>query len=500
MSPQFAKIESRSVPGLVFCLGLLAAVTLVRLIGLRLSIVDLYVDESQYWTWSRELAAGYFSKPPLLAFVIAGAQAVCGGAEACLRMPAPLFYFGTCALIYLIADELYGRAVAFWAALLMCFTPGLAFSSRIISTDVPLLFFWSLALLAWVKLLRGFDWRWSLVLGLSLGFGALAKYAMIYFLLGMGLAAALDRDARRILLSPAPLIAIAIIAAMLAPNIIWNVENGFSTLQHTGENIKGGGAAFNPLKGFEFLASQAGIVGPVIFVTLVILLIRFHQSDVKADRLMIAFALPVLLLVTATAFTTRAHPNWAATAMISATIAAAAYLVRRNAGLWIGASLLLGIVAQIGLLAGDAFADRVTIRGFAKGDLYQRTMGWRGLGQEAQRMAERSGAAAIAAETREDISALAYYTRTSARPVLAWALGERPGNHFELKRPLTAQAASPIIFITRCARPARLAAGFSSVESLGQFDIASGPTTNRRYFAFRLAGARQPLPPLGPCS
>ena len=44
-------------------------------------------------------------------------------------------------------------AIAFWAALSFTFATGVAFSARIISTDVPLLFSWALALLAYVKLL-----------------------------------------------------------------------------------------------------------------------------------------------------------------------------------------------------------------------------------------------------------------------------------------------------------------------------------------------------------
>ena len=56
---------------------------------------------------------------------------------------------------------------------------------RIIYTDPPLLFFWALASLSYVKMLRGRDLRWTALLGVSLGFGLLAKYAMIYFLLGI---------------------------------------------------------------------------------------------------------------------------------------------------------------------------------------------------------------------------------------------------------------------------------------------------------------------------
>ena len=95
--------------------------TVVRLIGLAYSQVDLFFDESQYWAWSRELAFGYFSKPPLLAWLIAGAEAVCGSTEACIRAPAPVLYFGTCLVSYAIAKALYDDTTAFWAALLMAF-------------------------------------------------------------------------------------------------------------------------------------------------------------------------------------------------------------------------------------------------------------------------------------------------------------------------------------------------------------------------------------------
>jgi len=54
-------------PSFALCAGIVAAVTLVRLIGLRFSVVDLYFDESQYWSWAQQPAFGYYSKPPLVA-------------------------------------------------------------------------------------------------------------------------------------------------------------------------------------------------------------------------------------------------------------------------------------------------------------------------------------------------------------------------------------------------------------------------------------------------
>jgi 4-amino-4-deoxy-L-arabinose transferase-like glycosyltransferase len=215
----------------------LAAITLVRLIWLHVSRLDLFFDESQYWAWSRDLAFGYFSKPPLIAWVTAAAEHVCGSTVPCIRAQSPVLFFGTSVIVYAIANELYDARVAFLAALSLALAPGVAIESQIILPDVPLLFFWAAALLAYLKLVAGGSQRWTIVLGASLGLGLLAKYAMIYFLLGMALAAWLDDDARRFLRTPSPWLALALAALLVAPNLLWNAENAFSTFRHTGDNI-----------------------------------------------------------------------------------------------------------------------------------------------------------------------------------------------------------------------------------------------------------------------
>src|SRR6059058_5953745 len=116
--------RSRVVPGLGLAAAILALLTVIRLTGLKFSVVDLFFDESQYWAWSRELAFGYFTKPPLLAWIIAAAEHVCGTSEACVRAPAPVFYFGTCLLVFATTRILYDETVAFFAALAIALSPG----------------------------------------------------------------------------------------------------------------------------------------------------------------------------------------------------------------------------------------------------------------------------------------------------------------------------------------------------------------------------------------
>jgi 4-amino-4-deoxy-L-arabinose transferase-like glycosyltransferase len=477
------------MPSLGLAVVILGLLTAIRLVGLKFSVVDLFFDEAQYWAWSRELDFGYFSKPPLLAWTIALAERVCGSSEACIRAPAPILYFGTSLVVYAIARELYDGRVAFYAALSTALATGCVFSSRIISTDVPLLFFWALALLAYVKLLRGGGVRWTVLLGIAIGLGLLAKYAMIYILLGVALAAILDADARRLALSPRFWLALAIAAIVVAPNIIWNLNHDLATFRHTGDNIEGGGLAFSPGKGFEFLAAQFGVFGPVVFAVLLYAIARIGSAEMgRADRLMLAFAIPPLALVTAVGFVTRALANWAAPTFIAATIVVIAILVRREAWKWLTASLAIGVVAQAALLAGDAVATKVTIPGVRDGDVYRRTLGWRSLGEQTGEWARRAGARTIVAEDRQEEASLIYYWRDQPEPVLAWPRRAEPEHHFDLTRALTDAAAQPILFVTRCPAQPRLAAQFADVQPLGSFQTPSGPTTQRTYYVFKLDG------------
>jgi hypothetical protein len=80
--PRASITETGHVWRLWVCVGALLA---LRLAAVYAAKTDLVLDEAQYWTWSRELAFGYFSKPPMIAWVIRAASAVCGNGEACLR-------------------------------------------------------------------------------------------------------------------------------------------------------------------------------------------------------------------------------------------------------------------------------------------------------------------------------------------------------------------------------------------------------------------------------
>jgi hypothetical protein len=60
-------------------------------------------------------------------------------------------------------------------------------------------------------------------------------------------------------------------------------------------------------------------------------------------------------------------------------------------------------------------------------------------------------------------------------------------------------AAGPVLMITTCADRERLQRFFAEVTPLSTIVAASGPSSARRYQAFRLANRQRAIEPLRPC-
>jgi 4-amino-4-deoxy-L-arabinose transferase-like glycosyltransferase len=400
------------------------AITAVRVAFLAVSDLNLFVDEAQYWAWSRTLAFGYFSKPPLIAWLIAGTTALCGNGEACVRLPSPLFYAGTSAVLFVLGRAMYDERVGAWAAVLFATLPGVSFSAIIISTDVPLLFFWAGALLALWRLVNGGGSASAVMLGLMLGLATLSKYAGAYFLLCVAAYMVADRTARTALLSRRGALALAVALVVIAPNVAWNAMNGFATIGHTAGLAVGDGPSFSVLKVLEFYGAQFGVFGPLPFAALTVLAARWavRRADPR-ERLLLCFALPVLGLMLAEAFVARAYANWAAVAFVSASVLVAATLAR-DWPRWLAPTALLhagGAVFAYAFLASGAGLAMFTFGGT---DPIDRVTGWDRLAAEVAARAHAYPQATIMTDDRTLTAALLYYMRIDLREggrrLVAW--------------------------------------------------------------------------------
>lgn len=415
-------------------IGVVMAFTIARLTALFLSPLELGFDEAQYWVWAQQLEFGYFTKPPLIAWAIAATTSVCGHGQACVRAISPLAHAITALLLFATAAKLYGRKPAFWTAVFYLIIPGIAISSLLITTDALLLMFWSLGLLALVSYRQDPKLKWAMWFGLAVGLGLNAKYAMIYLPLLAIPATLFDARLRAVIKAGHVLLALAIAAALIAPNVIWNMNNGFATVTHTGENIGWALSRLNYKDGFEFLFSQFGVAGPIVFGAMITSLLMGRKTTrPENDRLLKWLSWPVILLITIQGFLAQANANWGATAFPAGVVLVAALLLDPANRIWFRLNLIINGSVCVAVLAFTLLGVPETKAGWNK-PLRQLT-GWQQTADNVLEIAEREGAERLVVFGRGMTASMIYATRNSDIKVLALALSNRSFDQFQLKRP-----------------------------------------------------------------
>lgn len=485
------QVDDASRPYGAFLTAALLALLAIRLVLLSLNRTDLFFDEAQYWSWGLEPAFGYYSKPPLIAWIIAASRGVCGDSEFCIRVPSALIHTATAGVLYLLARRLYGREVGFWSGLAFATLPGVSLSAGIISTDVPLLLAWAVAVLALAEMFATSAWWPAILLGLAIGIGLNAKYAMAYVVLCLAVYLWATPERRGIVKDARLWVAFAIGAALIAPNMLWNASNSFATFAHTADNARWGGPLVHPGKALEFFAAQFGVFGPILFGTLLVIAVRAWRDGLdESGRLLLAFSLPIIAIVTVQALISRAHANWAAPAYVAATPLVIAALVRQ-ARPWLNASTWLHLVIVVVLGVGTSLAGQLSLPGV--GEPFARTLGWRELADHTRRAideARKAGTpyAAIIADDRSVTAELLYYMRDEPTLLLAWRLADqKPQDHYELTRPYAGHPREPVLLVSVRAKADDVTRHFKNVTGLGTADLPAGSAT-RKVSLYALSG------------
>lgn len=437
--------QTRSAFWIMF--GIVAAVTLARCVVLVLSPLDLYPDEAQYWWWAQAPDFGYYSKPPIIAWMIWLSTALFGNAEWAIRITSPLLHGATALVVFGIARRAMEVRLSLLSALAYLTLPGVSWSSGLISTDVPLLFFWAVALYGFLRACEDSRWQWPLLSGVALGLGLESKYAMLYFPLGALLAALLAPQARRLVIGPRGLVVLGMGLLLFAPNITWNALHGFPTVFHTESNADWARSRYSIAAAAGFVVAQFGVFGPLLMAGLIGAWVRLTRPTARRepDLILAAFSLPPLVLMLIQSFVAGANANWAATAFIAATPLAVAELARwwRSRAVWAsfainGAAMLVLWIALVRPDAADALGA---------GNALKREEGWRKLGADVARAAQLASYNVIAADNRSVVAELLYYVRPRNIPVRIWARDFAVRDHFEMTLRLAPGAARVLLAI-----------------------------------------------------
>jgi hypothetical protein len=373
---------------------------------------DLAPDEAHYWDWSRRLDWSYYSKGPLVAWLIRISCEVFGNTPFGVRFPATLcgmlLLFG---LGQLTRETTGSDRLALALALFALPLPPFAAVSLLMTIDAPFLACWVWALVALHRAAiqnRLRDW-W--LAGSLIALGSLAKYTMLLLPLGFGLLALRHPGFRHVWRSRGLWQALALILFGQLPWIIWNIQHEGIGLRHVLGLTGLGEASFRWWGPLEFLGGQAGLLLGFGLLVWGRAAWANRQTPDSHRAFLWGTSVPLWGVFALASFRTSGQVNWPAPAYCSGLILAGIWVESHWQQRWVRVGLVSAFTVglALGLFARWPQLVRPLLQPLAKPatplepcpirklDPTARLAGWRTLAAEVDRVRNR-----VRSETGED--------------------------------------------------------------------------------------------------
>ncbi len=486
---------------------------LFRILYVALFPFDLAGDETYYWDWGRHLDWGYFSKPPLIGWLMGLAGWVGGDSPFGIRVFAVLLGTGSLIILFLLGRRLYGSRTSFWAATAMAACPGNAALNLLLTIDAPLLFFWSGGLYAFWQLLMDEKHRttWGLALILALGLGSLSKQMTLVFFVSGILFLATTREYRRLLKRPVLWFGLFAALAFMIPSIWWNARHNWITFQHTAHHFEPASLSLSEilLHPATFIGTQLLLISPVTWILLMGLMITclfaYFRLGPK-ERFLFLFSGPPLIFVLLMTLRQKINGNWPAAFYPSGVMLLAAWATDRfETGSKFGKSkrafrpgIGVGVILALVTYGVPIAVSTTGLKG-SRLDPLIRLEGWSGLAQEVahvrSRMPHPKRTFVMTVGHRYLTSGLAFYLPDQPR-VYRWVENGRIQSQYEIwGAPKGKQGWDCLIVIKRADAkvPSQLRQRFSETRKLKNLHVPLGSGKARKYTLFLGLNWKEPF-------
>lgn len=452
--------------------------TALRILALAISPTDLFVDEAQYWFWGQNLDFGYYSKPPLIAWLIRLVTELANSSEAFwVRLPAPLLHGLTAVLLGVFAARRFDFVAGAWVSAGYVSLPIVAVGSFMISTDTVLAPCYVLALIFYDQANRSGSLRAAAMAGAVLGAAFMAKYAALYFIICLPLVYLFCGDQRLRWAQYGAFLSLFL--AVIAPNIAWNFANELTTLSHTAENVQWvkpeAETGFSLVNMAEFLLLQAVVIGPLAFAVIGAQALGYKRS--KQAKNLLLMSLPIVLLITVQAGLSRAYANWAFPFVFAGiTLAMLAMGPRLKI-----ASLILN--TAIGLIVTGAvmFADSASVNGRLIAERYLLRSE---LSRQIAAVAKEQDIEVIVAQNRDVLADLFHTLRAQDFDIRALTHSAQPAHYYAQKYPFEAGFQSPLLMVS--IEPLALDCASSEYKSLDAIFLNRGAYRDASFHLYRI--------------
>jgi 4-amino-4-deoxy-L-arabinose transferase-like glycosyltransferase len=132
--------------------------------------------ESGQWLFPTRGGEFYPDKPPVFMWLSAAFFALIGHLKVSFLLPSILAAVGTLLLVHDLAKRLWNQQVAFWAVLVLAFTPQFLLQGKAAQIDALVTFWITLGCYGLIRhFITGPHWRWYFVSWVAMGLGIMTK-------------------------------------------------------------------------------------------------------------------------------------------------------------------------------------------------------------------------------------------------------------------------------------------------------------------------------------
>ncbi|MDO9106222.1 MAG: glycosyltransferase family 39 protein [Methylovulum sp.] len=312
-----------------YLVPVLTGIFVLRVAYLFINGLDLIGDESYYWDWSRRPDWCYYSKPPMVAWLIAIFTGLGGDYTAVVRLPAVVLGMVCLGYLYATAKAFYSSQAAALALLLILAMPFNVLANFVMTIDPPLYCFWMMSLYYLHGALFGQDknqrlrsWFWA---GVATAAAMLSKQVALLIPVMLVCFLLLDQR-RRPLFKREFLLYLLPVLLSLVPIVLWNQQHDWVMFSHSKGHfgIKEAVALSTRLEqAGAFLLYQLLLASPVIFVLILVMAYQAGRrfTRLSAEEQLLMLMGPVLLIgILVLSLVQKVQGNWSMPFYFSALI------------------------------------------------------------------------------------------------------------------------------------------------------------------------------------
>jgi undecaprenyl-diphosphatase len=423
---------------IVIALGVIVLLAVLRVMYLETTFVDLTPDEAQYWLWSKYPDWSYYSKGPLVAWLISVSTYMFGDTILGVKFFAILGMGILSLLSFILARNWQGDKAGFYAIALINATPLLGVGGLLMVPDMPVAVLWAAAILV-LSSESGFfaGWKRFIIIGFLIGLAGLAKYTAGLFYPLVAIYFLANKKRSIWLIKPHIYVSGIISLLCLTPIFIWNYLHDYAGFKHVLGQMGGEGNTSWLDTVSNFLGGQAAVTGGFIFIFLLAywFLYKVDKGSEKG-KIFWWFSAPLFAFFCFKAFGAKVQPNWPVLSIFIGFIGLSGWLTLREKSVQVLFIITLVLSASLTFIGHDTHMLRhMGIDLPAKKDPLKPALGWHGLGEQITKRLQVLPEHIPVLTTRyQTASALSFYIKNSAgkRPEMLYVNpGYRRQNQFD---------------------------------------------------------------------